>query len=505
MKIFENKKIKDLDAYTIKHEPISSIDLMERAASGIVNALKHTYSHSNRFVVFAGPGNNGGDALAVARLLFNEGYDVYAYLFNPQNKLSCDCSINKERLSQLKGVFFNEVSNSFIPPKFEPNDVIIDGLFGVGLSRPLSGGFAHVVKYINQCAQEVVSIDIPSGLFGENNLSNNSEYIIRATRTFSFQFPKLAFLLSENAKYVGEITIIDICLHPDILQSSPSNLFFTERKDVAFLLKKRERFSHKGSYGHALLIAGQKGKIGAALLAGKSTLRSGAGLLTMRLPASAYSIVQTAFPEAMNSYDDHETHLTSLPDLTPYNAIAIGPGIGTYEECALLLESLLQQCSVPLIIDADGLNLIASHSNLLEMIPENTILTPHPKEFDRLFGEHTSAYERHLTALSIAQTKKIYIVLKGAYSAVYTPNGECYFNSTGNPGMATAGSGDTLTGILLGFLAQGYSPQDAALLGVYLHGLAGDIAKRQYSEEALISSDIIDSLGEAFTLLRNFV
>lgn len=505
MKIFENKKIRDLDAYTIKHEPILSIDLMERAASGIVNALKHFYSHSNRFVIFAGPGNNGGDALAVARLLFNEGYDVYAYLFNPQDKLSNDCSENKDKLLRLKGIFFNEVSNSFVPPKFKSNDVIIDGLFGVGLTRPLSGGFAHVVSYINQCAQEVVSIDIPSGLFGENNLSNNSEYIIRATRTFSFQFPKLAFLFSENAKYVGEITIIDIRLHPDILQKSKSNLFFTERKDVALLLKKRARFSHKGSFGHALLIAGQKGKIGAALLAGKSTLRCGAGLLTMRLPASACFIVQTAFPEAMNSYDDNEDHLTTLPDLAPYNAIAIGPGIGTFEECALLLEALLRECRVPLIIDADGLNLLASHSHLQEIIPENTILTPHPKEFDRLFGEHASAYERHLTALSVAQVKKIYIVLKGAYSAVYTPEGECYFNSTGNPGMATAGSGDALTGILLGFSAQGYSPKDTALLGVYLHGLAGDIAKRQYSEEAMITSDIIDSLGEAFTLLRNFV
>ncbi|MDD6209088.1 MAG: NAD(P)H-hydrate dehydratase [Bacteroidales bacterium] len=505
MKIFETKKIEELDAYTIKHEPIQSIDLMERAAMGIVNALKRFYSHSNRFVIFAGPGNNGGDALAVARLLFNEGYEIYTYLFNPQDKLSKDCAENREKLTKLKGIFFSEVINSFVPPQFKPEDVIIDGLFGAGLTRPLSGGFAHVVNYINQCAQEVISIDVPSGLFGENNLTNNSEYIIQAKRTFTFQFPKLAFLFSENAKYVGDITIIDIHLHPDILEKSKSNIFFTERKDIVPLLKKRERFSHKGSYGHALLIAGQKGKIGAALLAGKSTLRSGAGLLTMHLPASAYTIVQTALPEAMNSYDTEENMLTTLPDLSPFSAVAIGPGTGTSEQSFYVLEMLLQNIKVPLIIDADGLNLLALHPHLQEIIPENTILTPHPKEFDRLFGEHKCAYERHLRALSIAQTKKIYIILKGAYSAIYTPDGECYFNSSGNPGMATAGSGDALTGILLGFLSQGYTPKDTALLGVYLHGLAGDIAKRQYSEEAMITSDIIESMGEAFSLLRNFV
>ena len=505
MKLFDTASVKEIDAYTIAHEPIRSIELMERASELFAAALKSYYSFTNRFVVFAGPGNNGGDALAVARMLAAEGYEIAVYLFDPDKKLSVDCLKNKERLKKMAGFPFVEVGGQFVPPVFQPNDVVVDGLFGSGLTRSLSGGFAHVVKYINRHAPEVVSIDIPSGLFGENNLKNNGEAIIRATRTFTFQFPKLAFFFSENAVYTGAFEVIDIGLHPDILKEKASDYHYTERCDVAPLLKARAPFSHKGTYGHALLIAGQKGRIGAALLAGKSTLRSGAGLLTMHLPASAYPIVQAALPEAMNSYDENDDTLTTLPDLTPYNAIAIGPGMGTSAQSAGLLEALLTNAAVPLVIDADGLNLLACHPNWLELLPKHTLLTPHPKEFDRLFGTHNSAYERHLTALSVARERNIYIILKGAYSGVYMPNGKCCFNSTGNPGMATGGSGDVLTGILLGLLAQGYLPDEASLLGVYLHGLAGDIARNGCSDEALIASDITDSLGEAFYLLKKIV
>ena len=502
MKLFDTASVKEIDAYTITHEPISSIDLMERASERFVAALKRYYSSSNRFVIFAGPGNNGGDALAVARVLAGEGCEIAVYLLNPDGKQSVDCLENRERLKKMTGLFFEEVAGAFVPPVFQSGDVVIDGLFGSGLTRPLSGGFADVVKYINQHAPEIVSIDIPSGLFGENNLNNNSETIIRASRTFTFQFPKLAFFFSENAAYTGAFEVIDIGLHPDILSGKEADYFYTEQHEAACLLKRRTTFSHKGTYGHALLIAGQKGKIGAALLAGKSVLRSGAGLLTMRLPASAYSIVQAALPEAMNSYDENDEILTSLPDLTPYNAIAIGPGMGVSEQSAALLEALLTTAAVPLVIDADGLNLLAEHPNLLELLPKHTLLTPHPKEFDRLFGVHASAYERHQTALLVAKEKGVFVVLKGAYSGVYTPDGKCSFNSTGNSGMATGGSGDVLTGVLLGLLAQGYSPEEASLLGVYLHGLAGDIARDISSEEALIASDITESLGEAFSLLK---
>ena len=502
MKLFNTANVKEIDAYTIAREPITSIDLMERASQRFAMVLKRYYSHANRIVIFAGPGNNGGDALAVARMLAVEKYEVAVFLFNPDKKLSIDCLKNKERLRSVAGVSLVEVSGQFVPPVFKSGDVVIDGLFGSGLTRPLSGGFAHVVKYINQHAPEVVSIDIPSGLFGEDNRKNSEEAIICASRTITFQFPKLAFFFSENERYTGAFDVVDIGLHPAVLSEKKTDLFYTEQHEAAALLKKRARFSHKGTYGHALLIAGQKGKIGAALLAGKSTLRSGAGLLTMHLPASAYPIVQSALPEAMNSYDENNDFLTILPDLAPYNAIAVGPGVGTSEQGAKLLERLLESAAVPLVIDADGLNLLAENRELLDKLPKQTILTPHPKEFDRLFGDHTTAYARHLTALLAAKERGIYIVLKGAYSAVYSPDGQCSFNSTGNPGMATAGSGDVLTGVLLGLLAQGYSLYDAARLGVYLHGLAGDVARTKQSEEAMIASDITESLGEAFRKLK---
>ena len=502
MKLFNTASVKEIDAYTIAHESIASIDLMERASQRFVTALKRYYSHANRFVVFAGSGNNGGDALAVARMLAAEKYEVAAYLFNPDKKLSIDCLKNKERFRSVAGSSLVEVSGQFVPPVFKPGDVVIDGLFGSGLTRPLSGGFAHVVKYINQHAPEVVSIDIPSGLFGEDNLKNSEDTIIRASRTITFQFPKLAFFFIENARYTGVFEVVDIGLHPTVLNEKKTAVFYTEQHEAAVLLKTRECFSHKGTYGHALLIAGQKGKIGAALLAGKGALRCGAGLLTMRLPASAYPIVQSALPEAMNSYDENDDFLTTLPNLAPYNAIAVGPGMGASEQSAMLMARLLECVAVPLVVDADGLNLLAGHRELLDKLPKQTILTPHPKEFDRLFDDHTSAYTRHLTALSAAKERGIYIVLKGAYSAVYTPGGQCGFNNSGNPGMATAGSGDVLTGVLLGLLAQGYAPGEAARLGVYLHGLAGDVARSKQSEEAMIASDITESLGEAFQILK---
>jgi len=502
MKLFNTASVKEIDAYTIAHEPITSIDLMERASQRFVAVLKGYYSHTNRFVVFAGPGNNGGDALAVARMLAGEKYEVVAYLFNPNKKLSIDCLNNKERLRSVAGISLVEVSGQFVPPVFKPSDVVIDGLFGSGLTRPLSGGFAHVVKYINQHAPEVVSIDIPSGLFGEDNLKNNEEAIICASRTITFQFPKLAFFFSENARYTGDFEVVDIGLHPTVLSEKKTDIFYTGQHEAAALLKTRGRFSHKGTYGHALLIAGQKGKTGAALLAGKSTLRCGAGLLTMHLPASAYPIAQSALPEAMNSYDENDDFLTTLPNLAPYNAIAIGPGMGTSEQSAKLMVQLLESVTVPLVIDADGLNLLAGNRELFNKLPKQTILTPHPKEFDRLFGDHTSAYARHLTALSAARERGVYIVLKGAYSTVYSPSGKCCFNSSGNPGMATAGSGDVLTGMLLGLLAQRYAPGEAARLGVYLHGVAGDVARSKQSEEAMIASDITESLGEAFSILK---
>jgi NAD(P)H-hydrate epimerase len=456
-------------------------------------------------IVFAGQGNNGADALAVARLL-TEGslFKVETCLLNPATgRLSPDCELNKRRLLEAGYDKLTEVTGgNFYPPVLGKQDIVIDGLFGSGLNRPLEGGFAAVVKYINASGATVVSIDIPSGLSGEDNSGNSADAIIQATLTLTFAFPKLAFLLPESAGYVGEWKVLDIGLHPGAIADTPTPYALTGKDDVTQLLRPRNCFAHKGVFGHALLIAGSKGKTGAALLAAKACLRSGAGLITVHLPGCGETMLQTAFPEAMLSLDAHTEHFTSLPDLNAYTAIGVGPGLGQHPQSAAALKALLQETDKPLVADADALNLIAADPQLMEIIPAHSILTPHPKEFDRLAGASGNACERLLKAQSFAVDHRLTLVLKGAYTAICSPEGNIRFNSSGNPGMATAGSGDVLTGVILGLLASGYAPEEAALAGVMLHGMAGDCATLGQSVESLIASDIIEMLGKAFQQVR---
>ena len=502
MKIFATDKVKDLDKYTIEHEPIRSIDLVERAARAFVHEFRRHYSRPLRVVVFAGQGNNGADALAIARLLHEEAYHVETYLFNPTNHLSPDCDENKRRLLCMERVEFVEVVSDFEPPLLSDHDVVIDGLFGSGLNRPLSGGFAAVVNYINHSEAQIVSIDIPSGLFGEDNRHNNLEAVVKATRTFTFAFPKLAFLLPENGPFVGEWQVLDINLHQDIVDSTDTPYLMVEEADITASLKPRSRFSHKGNYGHALLVAGSKGKLGAALLAAKACLRSGVGLLTAYVPARAEVVFQTAVPEAMLSFDPHEDHFSTVPETGIYTAIGVGPGLGTHLDSASALERLLQSVRKPMVLDADAINLLASNKDLWNHVPAFSILTPHPKEFDRIAGESNCSFERLQKAKSFAAEHRIIVVLKGAYTAICMPSGNIFFNHSGNPGMATAGSGDVLTGIILGLLAQGYEPGTAAVVGVFLHGTAGDQAASFLSQEAMVAGDLINMLGKAFKLLK---
>jgi len=502
IKIFTTKQVKELDKYTIEYEPIESIDLVERAANAFIQEFSRCYSRQTRIIVFAGQGNNGADALAIARLLSDESYPVEVYLFNPTHQLSPECEQNKHRLISNCNADFTEVTGEFIPPTLGKWDVVIDGLFGSGINRPLEGGFAAVVEYINESEATVVSIDIPSGLFGEDNRTNNPDSIIRADLTFTFGFPKLAFLLPENAAYTGVWKVLDIGLHPVAIDEMETIYRMVTEEDLVALIQPRSRFAHKGNFGHALLIAGSKGKIGAALLAAKACLRSGAGLLTVHLPQRGEQIFQTALPEAMLSFDPHMERFTNVPELGTYKAIAIGPGLGSSFETGGAFERVLERAGKSIVIDADGINLLASNHELINKIPPGSILTPHPKEFDRLTGESDSGYERLQKAHTFAREKKVYIILKGAYTAICTPEGNVYMNSSGNPGMATAGSGDVLTGILLGLLSHGYIPEHAALLGVYLHGVAGDLASAFYSEESMIASDITDMLGKAFKQIK---
>lgn len=502
IKIFATDKIKELDQYTIQNEPISSIDLVERAATVFMHEFCRRYSKQIRIVIFAGQGNNGADALAIARLLIDEGYRVETYLFNPTEHLSYDCELNKQRLLGMDKIEFTEVKDDFVPPTLGDRDVVIDGLFGSGLNRPLSGGFPALVNYINQSGATVVAIDIPSGLFGEDNRNNESESIIQADLTLTFSFPKLAFFLPENEPYVGEWKVLDISLDPYIVENTPTSYSLVEEEDMAAVFQPRSRFSHKGTFGHALLIAGSQGKMGAALLSARACLRSGAGLLTVHIPQRGEQIMQTAFPEAMLSFDPHPDYFTTVPDTSAYSAIGIGPGLGQHLESAVALERILQPTGKPVVLDADALNLIASNKDLLARIPPHSILTPHPKEFDRIAGESNNSYERLIKAQTFAIEHKLIVVLKGAYTAICTPLGNVYFNDSGNPGMATAGSGDVLTGIILGLLAQGMEPETAAVSGVFLHGTAGDLAAIYRSEESMVAGDIIEMLGKAFKQIK---
>lgn len=494
MKLFTTTQIKALDAYTIEHEPIRSVDLMERAAIAISNWLLTYFTMPVSLKVFAGAGNNGGDALAVARLLALCGFEPEVYLLNINGKLSADCEINKDRLLKQNRLKFTEITDASQFPFIGEEAWVLDGLFGSGLNRPLEGVAAELVQHINNSSASVISIDLPSGLFGEDNSQNTAQNIIQAKFTLSLQFPKLAFFFPENEKFVGEWHVLDIGLHPEGILAAPSSYYFTDEKSLP-QLKTRSRFSHKGSYGHALFIGGSYGKMGAAVLASHACLRTGVGLLTVHCPECGVNILQAAVPEAMCSPDKEHSYVSFVTEnLSPYSAIGMGCGLGTEPETAKVLKHLLQQATQLLVLDADALNLLSIHPEYLEYLPVNTIITPHPKEFERLTGTYNSRFEQIEKARAFSKKHTIFVVLKGAYTAVVCPDGEVHFNSTGNPGMATGGSGDVLCGMLLSLLAQGYTTKEASVLAVFLHGHAGDKAALKLGEAALLASDIVNEI-----------
>lgn len=500
MKILTTIQIKKWDQYTIENEPISSIDLMERAARALAAAIMRRWGKETPVVLFAGPGNNGGDTLAIARMLSEQGYRTDTYLFNI-SKLSADCATNKERLSTCPNASFTEVSTQFTPPALTSECLVVDGLFGSGLNKPLHGGFAAVVKYINASPATVVSVDIPSGLMCEDNGYNIKEHIVRADVTLTLQLPKLAFLFAENQDFIGELEILDIQLHPKGLEEAPATYEITEETEMRRLIRPRNRFAHKGNFGHALLIAGKYGMAGASVLAAKACLRSGAGLLTVHVPQRNNDILQTSVPEAIVEQDENEAYFSTPSASDAYSALAIGPGIGCHPDTALAFIEQVKNAQSPVILDADALNILSAHKGWMLQLPKHTVLTPHPKELERIVGTCSDSFERLNRAKELAVRQQIYLIVKGAWSAVITPEGHIYFNPTGNPGMATAGSGDVLTGILLALAAQGYPLKDACRLGVYIHGLAGDLAARKRGETGMTAGDVADCLPEAWMSL----
>jgi NAD(P)H-hydrate epimerase len=498
MKIFPASKVREIDAYTIKNEPIASIDLMERAASRLVGWYVRHFKTDRRVVLLAGPGNNGGDALAMARLLAARQYRVICYLVNPKNTLSEDNEKNLERLKN-QGIAHVELLKEGNPlPGFRKGDVVVDGMFGSGLTRPVSGFFEAVIHHINREASTVVSIDIPSGLFGEDNTQNDYEKIVQADFTLTFQFPFLSFLFAENERFVGKWRVLDIGLHKGYIRQSECAYSVPLREEIAKMIPARNRHDHKGRYGHALIIAGSYGMMGAAVLSAEAALRTGAGLVTGHIPAKGYTVFQTALPEAIASIDPSGSCFTSMPGLDGYQAIAAGPGMQMAVETKNELRHLLENVSVPLVLDADALNILAGDTELLELIPANTILTPHPGEFDRLAGSSATGWLRHLVQREFSARYNVITVLKGGYTGISMPDGRYFFNTTGNPGMATGGSGDVLTGIIVSLLAQGLSPETASIAGVYLHGVAGDLAAGDLGKASMLAGDITRKLGDAF-------
>lgn len=513
MKLFTSNQIRELDRYTIGHEPISSYDLMERAADVLCDALMGEYpSKHTPFYLVAGPGNNGGDALALARKLGKQGYPVRVHLIhaagisgkNQPATLSPDCRLNRDKLKvECPFVLQEYLGEKADLPAPDRDAVVIDGLFGSGLSRPLSGGFAAVVRQLNQWPNRLIAIDVPSGLDADT-YHKLTEATIKADLTLTLQFPKLAFFFIENEPYVGQWKVLDIGLHPEGIASTESDLVYMDANEMRSLVRKRSRFAHKGNFGHLAIIAGSKGMAGASILASKAALRSGVGLLTLHGPEGNRCILQTVTPEVMFEADRNPDCVSEFYHSDRYDALAIGCGLGTRTVTMEMMRQFLSHLNEPCVFDADALNIMAAHPKMLDMLPDGSVLTPHPKEFIRLFGDSPNSYHRLMKAREIAIHYQIVLVMKGAFTKVVAPDGAIYFNSTGNPGMATAGSGDVLTGIIGSLLAQGYPAVTAARLGVYLHGLSADLALGQESEESLMAGDIIAGLGKAFRSLTSY-
>lgn len=498
-KILSAAQIRALDQQTVSLESITSYELMERASRAFSQQFQKDYPDTEqKMLIVCGPGNNGGDGLAIARMLYEACYEVRVLVIKlGQN--SPDQQENLKRLQEKRGVPIEWLSAGEHLPVLSDVEIIIDGLFGSGLNRPIEGYWAQLIAHLNESNAERVAIDLPSGLFAD---AISEGAIFKAHRTYTFQLPKLSFFAPEHAPFLGQWLVLDIQLHPEALAAKETPYFYFPSEAAASFLKTRGRFDHKGTYGHALIIAGSYGKIGAAILCARAALRAGCGLVSTHLPVCGYAIMQIAFPEAMVLTDCHREVFTSPPDLRPFAAVGLGPGLGTNALTQAALLSLLKSAQQPLVLDADALNMLGDHPDWQALIPRHSILTPHPKEFSRLFGSTTDSFRRWERLQQQAQRLQCYILLKGGNTVIATPEGKLYFLTVGNPGMGTAGAGDVLTGIICGLLAQGYTSHEATLLGACLHGLAGDLAAAEQQMESIIAEDIIQYLGKAFAQLR---
>lgn len=497
--ILDSETIRAVDKFTIQQKNISSLELMEQAAAAFFDEILY-HSETNiiqeHFSIFCGKGNNGGDALVIAKYMHLVGIQFKLYIVDFTNQPSADFSINLDRIQQMgiRPQTLNEEDYSF---DLEVNTIVIDSIFGSGLNRPIEGFIAEIIHKINR-ANKIIAIDIPSGLMATDNSSNQLDNVIKASKTISFQIPKLAFLLSDYYQYVGDWKLIDIGLDKGFIQNQSTDYYFIELTDIQSRIKKRDKFSHKGTYGHTLLISGSYAKMGATVLAAKAALSSGVGLLTIHAPKCGVVILQTTVPQAMLIADENEKYLKDSVDYSTFSTVGIGPSIGKNEATANLLKQLFNNFSKPILLDADALNILSENKEWIKLIPSNSILTPHPGEFQRLVGKWKNDEEKLRLQINFSKENKLFVVLKGAYTSISCPNGKVYFNSTANAGMAMGGSGDILSGMITALLAQNYTPLDAAIVAVYIHGLAGDKAAEAKGQMAMIAEDIIENIAVAF-------
>lgn len=508
MKILDVQQTQEADKYTIAHEPITPIDLMERAASAVVDMIAESYRTDTVFKIVCGLGNNGGDGLAVARLLRKHFFtEVEVYIIRYSTIVSEDFKtnfswINKDKMLVQDINSQAELNHLRIKAGEENKKIVyVDAILGTGLNRPLEGLLAETVNYLNQQPAGIISIDVPTGLYCDE-LNSVEDIVIKADYTYTFQFPKLSFMFPETAECVGEFKVLDIGIHPQYITEVSTKNYFITKPDILYFFKRRSKASHKGHFGHTLIVAGSYGKMGAAILAVKGCLRAGTGLVTAHIPECGYAILQTAVPEVMVECDSESRMTGDNINLEKYHAIGIGPGIGTERQTQNALKLIIQNAKAPLVFDADAINCIAENKTWLSFVPADSIFTPHPKEFERLTDKVENSVQRLQLQRDFSIRYGVYVVLKGAHTSVSCPDGSVHFNSTGNPGMATAGSGDVLTGIITSLRAQGYTSFESCVLGVYLHGLAGDFAAHEKSEESMVASDIIEHLGDAFKFIN---
>jgi NAD(P)H-hydrate epimerase len=499
MKILSASQTREWDAFTILHEPIASIDLMEKAATACAEELVHRLP-GQAYCIVCGTGNNGGDGLAIARMLSAANMPVRVWVAGNPMAGSSDFKVNYERIRQSDIDVMVLAQDESELPAFRNEEWIIDALFGSGISRPAEGWHARLIAHMNNREGAIVSIDVPSG-FQPDLYEFQITPIVQATFTLTFQRPLPALLFEENQQYAGEWRVLDIGLSPEFPDQVDTVMHMLTPEEADNWIPLRHRFGDKNAFGHVQVIAGSRGKMGAAVLCAHAAMRAGAGMVTGNVPLCGYDIIQTALPEAMCIPDEGTNELTSANVFNRATAIAIGPGIGTAPETALAVRRILNDARVPLVIDADALNLIA-HRDLLSKIPAGSILTPHAREFDRLFGAHVTHISRFHTLREKATELGVHIVLKGPYTFTATATGKVWVNFTGNQGMATAGSGDVLTGMIAALAARGIESDKAAIAGVYLHGLAGDVASMRLNSDQLIARDIIEAIPGAFHEIR---